>query len=117
SPRHAMLASALWSGIGLMSLVPVYLRFFQPKQSLNLERRTLVGIALLGVTGLDILPVAAIALLGHRFAATIDGWNDQVTSWITSVFWVPHHVAGLIACLTGFLVIKHTSARIRSGII
>jgi hypothetical protein len=119
SPRHAMLASALWSGLGLMSLVTLYLRFFQPKASLNLDRRILLGIAMLGITGLDILPVAVIALLGHRFAATIDGWNDQVTSWITSILWVPHHVAGLIACLTGFLIIRYTSptARIRAGAI
>src|SRR5579864_5145225 len=105
SPRQAMLASTLWCGIGLIALVPLYLRFFQPKASLNLERRMLVGIALLGVTGLDILGVAAIATTPAHLLPTIEWWNNQISAWITAVLWVPHHVAGLIACLTGFLVI------------
>jgi len=116
SPRQAMLASTLWCGVGLIAMVPLYLRFFQPKASLNLERRMLVGIALLGVTGLDILGVAAIATTPAHLLPTIEWWNNQISAWITAVLWVPHHVAGLIACLTGFLVIWRAS-RERSIII
>jgi hypothetical protein len=100
-----MLASTLWCGVGLIAMVPLYLRFFQPKESLNLERRMLVGIALLGVTGLDILGVAAIATTPAHILPTVEWWNNQISAWITAILWVPHHVAGLIACLTGFLVI------------
>ena len=106
SARQAMLAGTLWGGIGLMALVPLYLRFFQPKGSVNLDRRMLVGIALLGVTGLDILPVTIIAFTPQGMLPTIEWWNNQVSAWITAVLWVPHHVAALIACLTGFLVIR-----------
>ena len=119
TPRHAVLASTLWCGIALMALVPLYLRFFQPKGSINLERRTLVGIGLLSATGLDIVPVILIGLISRRLFFPIDAWNDQVTSWITSLLWEPHHVAALIACLTGFLVIWYTSraARVRASVI
>ncbi len=105
SPRQAMLASTLWCGVGLIAMVPLYLRFFQPKASINLERRMLVGIALLGVTGLDILGVAIIAFTTKNILPSVEWWNEQVTAWITAVLWVPHHVAGLVACLAGFLVI------------
>jgi hypothetical protein len=105
SPRQAMLAGTLWCGIGLMALIPLYLRFFQPKGSVELEKRMLLGVALLSVTGLDIIPVALITLLTRRILANIEGWNTPVMAWAHAFLWVPHHVAGLIACLIGFLVI------------
>src|SRR5579863_6056398 len=105
SPRQAMLASTLWCGVGLIAMVPLYLRFFQPKASFNLERRMLVGIAMLGVTGLDILGVAIIAFTTKNILPSVEWWNEMVSAWITAVLWVPHHVAGLVAGLTGFLVI------------
>jgi hypothetical protein len=37
---------------------------------------------------------------------TIEWWNpEQVTAWFTAALWVPHHVAALIACLMGFLLL------------
>jgi hypothetical protein len=112
--RHAMLASTLWSGIGLMAAVAMYLRFFRSDGAIDLDKRMLAGIALLSVTGLDILPAALFTLLGHPLP-NIDVWNEQVTSWVTSVFWVPHHVASLVACLTGFLVLWYDSVLGRSA--
>jgi hypothetical protein len=110
TPRHAVLAGTLWSGIGLIALVPLYLRFFQPKGPANLDRRMLIGITLLSVTGLDILPVSAFGMLSHLFGG-IEWWNPsgQVLAWVTSVFWGPHYVAGLTACLTGLLIIWQVS--------
>src|SRR5579864_5487575 len=109
SPRQAMLASTLWCGVGLMALVPLYLRLFQPKGAVNLDKRMLIGVALLSVTGLDILPVTFVALFSGRIYPTIEWWNEQVSAWVTAAVWVPHHVASLIACLTGFLVIWNAS--------
>jgi hypothetical protein len=105
SPRQALIGATLWCGIGLMALVPLYLRFFQPKGAFHIERRTLIGIALLSVTGLDIVPVTLFEWVTGRIVPSIEWWNSPVAAWITSVLWVPHHVASLIACLTGFLVI------------
>jgi len=92
------------------------LRFFQPKGAINLERRTLVGVALLSVTGLDIVPVTLLGLVQRHPVLSIEGWNNPVISWVASVLWAPHHVAGLIACLTGFLVIWYPSPSFRHRI-
>ena len=35
-------------------------------------------------------------------------WNDEVTSWLDSILWVPHHLAGLIACMAGFLALSRS---------
>jgi hypothetical protein len=105
SPRLAMIAGTVWCGIGLLALVPLYLRFFQDKGKAGIDRRAWIGIALLGVTGLDLAPVLFMEWVSHRFMGSIEWWNDPVTAWVHAVMWVPHHVAGLIACLTGFLVV------------
>src|SRR5579864_1116083 len=110
SPRHAVIAGTLWSGIGLIALVALYLRFFQPKGPLNIDRRMLAGIRLLSVAGLDILPVVVFGTLSD-IIPSIDFWNNLIATWISSVWWAPHHVAGLIACLTGVLVIWNTAGR------
>ena len=104
SPRHAIIAGTLWCGLALMAVIALYVRFFQPKGAVDVERRSVIAVALLSVTGLDILPICMMAILGRRLLPTIENWNGAVMAWITSVVWSPHQVAGLISCLTGFLV-------------
>ena len=53
APRHALIAGTVWCGLALMAIVPLYLRFFDPKGPEGIRRRSLIGVALLGVTGLD----------------------------------------------------------------
>jgi hypothetical protein len=52
---------------------------------------------------------------------SMEWWNDQVDGWLYSVLWEPHYVAGVIACLFGFLVISQARAgkweRVLSGVI
>jgi hypothetical protein len=106
SSRQAMIASTVWCGIGFLALIPLYFRFFQSKGAEQLSKRSLVAAGLLAVTGLDLLPVLLAERLTRAYMATIDWWNaDQVTDWLDALTWVPHHVAALIACLTGFLLI------------
>ncbi len=105
--RHAILAGTVWSGVGLMALVPLYLRFFQPKGAKDLDRRTLIGISLLGVAGLDIVPVLLTSILSRRLFQSLTAF---VPPWINSTLWVPHNIAALIACMTGFLLLWHNSA-------
>ena len=105
SPRVAMIAGTVWAGIGLLALVPLYLRFFLSAGRTRIDRRVWLGVALLGVTGLDIVPVMLLEYISKGSMASIEWWNDPVTAWIHAVLWVPHHVAGLTACLMGFLLI------------
>ena len=38
----------------------------------------------------------------------MEWWNDaQITPWINSLLWVPHHLAALIACFIAFLLLRH----------
>lgn len=116
SSRQSMIAGTVWSGIGLMALVPLYLRLFQPKGPINLNRRMLFGIALLGVTGLDIIPTALLDMLTRHLIPSIEWWNVPVIAWVGAVIWVPHHVGGLIACLTGFLLLWERQG-VRGGVL
>lgn len=104
SPRLALIAGVLWSGLGLMAVVALYLRFFQSKGGEQIERRTLIAVSLLGVTGLDIIPVFLIDVAGRGILPSIEWWNTAIASWINTVLWVPHDLAGLTAGLAGFLI-------------
>jgi hypothetical protein len=119
-PRYALIAGTLWCGIGLMCIVSLYLRFFDPGGARRIRQRSLMGIALLGVTGLDIIPSAFYLVVystGVRgvFPRSVEWWNEQIDGWVFSALWQPHNVAALIACLTGFLVLWHASAAASRG--
>lgn len=104
SARAALNASVFWCGLGLASLVPLYLKHFFGEARLRLK--SLVGIALLAVTGLDVIPSVIQGVASRVVVGDIEWWDpNQVTSWAGSLLWTPHHVAGLVACLVGFLVL------------
>ncbi|HUI41523.1 MAG TPA: hypothetical protein VL523_06110 [Terriglobia bacterium] len=104
SARQSLMAGTLWSGLGLLAIVALYLRFFQSKGGNRIERRTLIAVALLGITGLDILPVLLIDYSSRIVLPCIEYWNNQIDAWITTALWEPHHLAALVAGLTGFLL-------------
>ena len=103
NPKACLDASIFWSALGLASTIPLFLKhFFQHKS--DLRRRSLVGILLLAATGLDLIPYAVLTRLAHRIFADMEWWDpNQVTSWVGSLLWVPHHVAALTACIVGLL--------------
>ncbi len=102
SARQAMVASCVWSGFGLVAIIALYCRHFVGGG----RRRTFVTIALLAVTGLDILPTILIFLAGLSPTGDMEWWSEgQVASWLDTMLWVPHHLAGLVCCLSGFLLI------------
>ncbi len=124
SARQSLIAGTLWCGLGLMAIVALYLRFFQSKGGEGIERRTLIAVALLGITGLDIVPILLINYSSHVVLPCVEYWNDQIDAWITTALWEPHHLSALIACLTGFLLTwdaarqnepRHTIAGILGG--
>jgi hypothetical protein len=122
--RQAMIAGAIWSSLGFLGVVLLYLRHWMPSPS---RRAYLLGISLLAVTGLDIVPCLLLGMVRHSPLPTIEWWNlDQVTAWLTAVLWVPHHVAAFVACLTGFLIVwglpsgpwtyRHSFAAVAAGV-
>jgi len=123
--RQAFIASVAWAGIGLAAILTLYCRHFLSgdEAGANLSRRrwsrVTLALALLAVTGLDALPAIAKAIFRLPVDADMDWWSgDQVTSWLDSVIWVPHHIAGLVCCLFGFLLVwmsKDLNTRQRIG--
>jgi len=104
--RASLIASSVWCGLGLAAIVILYIQHFLHERA-HLRRKSLIGIGLLLVTGLDIIPTTLSIIPPHSFVnGEMEWWNpQQVTSWLDSLLWVPHHVASLIACLVGFLVL------------
>ena len=51
--RQALIAGTIWSGLGLISVVLLYLRHWMPTPR---RRAFVLGLSLLAVTGLDIVP-------------------------------------------------------------
>ena len=117
--RTAFIAGAMWTGIGLISLIPLYLRlFFSASQNLLLKSR--LGIALLAVTGLDIIPALLMIWLSRiglisGISPSVEWWNDQVDGWLYTMLWEPHYICSLVACLSGFLLVWTLPCDARRG--
>ena len=102
SARQAMAASCVWAGFGLAAIIALYCRHFLRGG----RRRTSMAIGLLAVTGLDLIPVIVAFLRGQPTDPDMEWWSrGQVSSWMDTLLWVPHHAASLVCCLLGFLLI------------
>ena len=118
-PRHAWIGGVIWSGAGFLALVALYFRLVAYRGPETFRRRTLVGILLLGVTGLDILPnifywwTYSQGLTGF-IPASLEWWNEQVDGFTFTALWEAHYLAALTACLLTFLLLleapRHTGA-------
>jgi hypothetical protein len=111
--RDAIDAGVAWCGLGLMSLVGLFLRLFDERGANKIRSRALLGISLLGVTGLDLIP-SLLSWLRHKPSPEMEWWNEQVGSWVGSTLWVPHNIAALIAGCTAFLLLWYGARECRS---
>ncbi len=112
SPRYVVYSGVVWCGLGLICVVALGLKFLEGVETCGvktcIERKTLLAVGLLCVTGLDILPTLYIRFAGRVVLDDMELWNEaQITSWAGSLLWVPHHVAALIACFVAFLLLRH----------
>ena len=106
-PRAALFASSIWSGWLLAAAVALFLKHFYGIRQ-HIRRASVVAMALLGVTGLDVLYVLFLYLKYRIVLSDMEVWDtDQVTSWTNSLLWVPHHVAATSACMLGFVFLWH----------
>jgi hypothetical protein len=103
--RAVYTASCVWSGFGLAALLGLYLKHFLGAGT-RLRRQYLICIGLLAVTGLDIVAVIGEAMMLHLpLPLDFEWWSrDQITSWMDSLLWVPHHIASLLCCMFAFLL-------------
>ncbi len=118
-PRHALIGGTIWCGAGFLALVALFFRLIAYRGPETFRRRTLVGILLLGVTGLDILPNAFYWLtysmgLTGAIPPYLESWNEQVGGFTYTALGEAHYLAALVVCLTAFLLLweapRHTGA-------
>lgn len=103
--RQAFLASSVWAGFGMVAVLGLYVRYFLGAVE-DARRKTLIAIALLAVTGADLLPAIGGILGKTALNGDMEWWsNDPISSWVDSLLWVPHHVASLLCCLVCFLLL------------
>lgn len=102
--RAIFIASSIWSGLSLASLIGLYLREFLQVGD-RLRSQFVTALALLAVSGLDLLPAACQLYFLHSFTYDLEWWSmNQITSWVDSLLCVPHHIAGLVCCMLAFLL-------------
>ncbi len=112
-PRAALFASSIWSGWLFAAAAALFLKHFYGVRH-RLRTASVVAMALIGVTGLDILPIVVLYLKYRMVFSDMEVWDtDQVTSWTNSLLWVPHHVAATSACALGFVFLWHAGRPIQ----
>ncbi len=81
-PRLAMLASTAWCGYALLALIPLMLKGFCAEKR-RLRQRSILGMCLLLVTGLDLIPTLIFRFSAmHVVFADMEWWaGNQITSW------------------------------------
>jgi len=106
SAKACLSASAFWCGLGLFAMAALFLKHMMGVTH-DLRRRAVVSGALIFLTGLDLIPYMFLSVPPWAIArADLDWWNqNQITSWVASLLWVPHHVAAMLACMAGLLVL------------
>jgi hypothetical protein len=110
-PRAALFASSIWSGWILAAAGALFLKHFYGVRR-HIRTASVFAMALIGVTGLDILPIILLYLKYRIVFSDMEVWDtDQVTSWTNSLLWVPHHVAATSACMLGFVFLWHAGRR------
>ncbi len=107
--RQAVWASVVMVGVALFALARlVYLRWNIQRGAGESGEKTLVSwlLVLLLTTGLDILPVTLVGRLFYGvWISDVEGWDTQVTSWLNSLLWTPHHVCAFLAAWVGFVAL------------
>lgn len=110
--RSAVQAGKAYVGLSVVSVILVYLELLGSTILPGVKRiRAAVGIALLLVTGLDLLPWSLEYLyqasrhIDHSWMMSIEWWNEQVPAWVSHIFMAPHHGMGLVICMTGLLML------------
>lgn len=113
TPRAVLTASAAWSGLALFSILFLFFKYlFRPDSSesgTTIRRLCLLSIPVSCILGLDIIP-SIIGTFMHpvKVFPEMEWWRwagDFSMSFHTAILYAPHHTAGLVCCMTGFLLL------------
>jgi preprotein translocase subunit SecE len=98
--RQSYIASCIWAGFGLLVTVRLYVTHFFRWE----RKQRWTALALLLVSGADLLPAVGNSVLQPALNGDIEWWSvDPIDAWPDSLLWVPHHVASVLCCLLVFL--------------
>ncbi|HEU5350897.1 MAG TPA: hypothetical protein VFU55_04830 [Terracidiphilus sp.] len=103
--RAVFLASSIWSGFALTAVIGLYLKHFLHVGT-RLRRQFMRALLLLTVTGLDLVFVVWQLLAYHNPPPSdLEAWSrDAIVSWLHTLLWAPHHMAGMLGCMFAFLL-------------
>ena len=110
SARAAVQAGTIFCGLAVFAAITAYVEFFGPFVAPARRLRTGVAIALVTVTGLDLLPwifedfMFRVFGKGDGAGLSIEWWNEQVTAWLGAVVMSPHHPVGMAICFSSLLL-------------
>src|ERR1019366_843391 len=77
--RQAFIASSAWAGFGMAAILALYIRHFLGAVQ-SIRRQTWISIALLAVTGADLLPAIGNIFLQTSLNGDMEWWsNDQIS--------------------------------------
>ena len=113
--RHLCYAAALLAPFALYTLLEALYRLSRAGETVGAPPGAgkIWTVALVATTGLDVIPYfILLATIGY-YAPEPEWWNEQVTSWIATSLWTPHHFAAVCAAYVGFIALADDTARHR----
>jgi hypothetical protein len=111
--RQALIASCVWPMAATGALLALFGRYLLGWSGTALRRRWWIGVALMSVTGLDILMVLLSMSAGGQPDGDMEWWSiDQVTSWADTFLWVPHHAAAMVCSMLCLLLLWMASREV-----
>jgi hypothetical protein len=103
SGRCSLIASCVWSGLALVSVVGLYLKHFLGTGP-QLRKQFLTAMVLLAVSGLDILVHSWNIFVLHIPIFDRAGVWPEINSWFVTLSLAPHHIVSLVCCMFAFLL-------------
>lgn len=103
--RAVLIAASIWAGFVLAALNGLYLKHFLCA-GLRLRQQFLRSVTLIMVTGLDLCVILWNLFYLHLAPSdNLEAWSQNpVLSWLDTLLWSPHHIAGLACCMFAFLL-------------
>lgn len=109
--RVALISGVIWTGVVFLICISLCSTYFNSTQ-VSARKVTLFTMVLLMVSNLYILVALPLNLVGKGLLCvpSICWWtNDQIAPFVHSMLWVPHYIAGLIACMFASILILEAS--------